>query len=409
MDERRCFVVLPRVLSLHGTKAVVSKLGLSNMGRNQSTLIIQDDVYDGSLHLDEVLLDAIPHAEKGAAAFAFATADGLSAIFDSDEFTKFCLDGHHFDLFLGIDSITNLKTLARARELSNKHNGLLNVRVYYDSRRRGIFHPKTTWFENPGGDGCVAFVGSGNLTHAGLQQNVEIFSWIEQDATAFATTLSTWNGWIAAASAAGNIHTVDAEIVEEKARENGLVRPQAKPTVSTEVGLSTTTALSVDEGGVIISAMPSQKTRGWGQFVMAKEYYTDYFGFSIGDDPDKIDHRILLKPVFENGETGPMVSAKGNISRTSHNYRLELAAARNVKVDAGARPVVVFVKTGERTYLYQVFGSNSKWTNDLLALARQSNDRLRKTENVKCRISVRKLMEAMPDLPLVNAIRRGDE
>jgi hypothetical protein len=142
---------------------------------------------------------------------------------------------------------------------------------------------------------------------------------------------------------------------------------------------------------------------------MAKEYYTDYFGFSIGDDPDKIDHRILLKPVFENGETGPMVSAKGNISRSSHNYRLELAAARNVKVDAGARPVVVFVKTGERTYLYQVFGSNSKWTNDLLALARQSNDRLRKTENVKCRISVRKLMEAMPDLPLVNAIRRGDE
>ena len=104
-----------------------------------------------------------------------------------------------------------------------------------------------------------------------------------------------------------------------------------------------------------------------------------------------------------------MVSAKRNISRSINNYRLELATDRNVKVDAGARPVVVFVKTGERTYLYQVFDSNSKWTNDLLALARQSNERLRKTENVKCRISVRKLMEAMPDLPLVNAIRRGDE
>ena len=321
------------------------------MVRSSSLVIIQDDVYAESLHLDEVLLDAIPHAKNGAAAFAFATADGLSAIFDSKEFAEFYANGHRFDLYLGVDSITNPKALAYAKRLSEKYNDCLNVRIYYDPSRRAIFHPKTTWFENSCGDGCVAFVGSGNLTHAGLQQNVEIFSWIEQDADTFATTLSSWNGWIAAASAAGNIHTVDAEIVKEKAKENNISHAQIKPSVKIEDAQPPATTMPVvDEDEVIISVMPSQKSRGWGQFAMAKEYYTDYFGFSIDDDPNKIvDHRILLRPVFENGEIGTMVSAKGSISRSSQNYRLELAAAREVTVDEGARPVVVFVKTGKRT------------------------------------------------------------
>lgn len=112
------------------------------MNRNSSTLVIQDDNYSGSLHLDELLLDAIPHAQKGAAAFAFATADGLSAIFDSEEFARYCANGHHFDLYLGIDSITDLRALERAKELIDKHDGRLNVRVYYDSTNRGIFHPR---------------------------------------------------------------------------------------------------------------------------------------------------------------------------------------------------------------------------------------------------------------------------
>lgn len=380
------------------------------MPHSSSTLIIQDDIYSGSLHLDEVLLDAIPHAEKGAAAFAFATADGLSAIFDSDEFTEYCSNGHHFDLYLGVDSITNLKTLACAKELSDKHNGRLNVRVYYNPARRGIFHPKTTWFKNSNGDGSIAFVGSGNLTHSGLQQNVEIFSWIEQDADSFATTLDSWNGWIEAASVAGNIHTVDDEIVTEKAKENGLFHPRPKSSGSAEAELPpTTTTPSIDEGGVIISTMPSQRTRGWSQFVMAKEYYKDYFGFSTDDESDKVNHRILLKPVFENGKMGTMVSARGNISHSSHNYRLELAAARKINVKAGDRPIVVFVRTGERTYLYQVFDSNSSWTEDLIALAKQSNSKLRKNENPKCRISFSKLKESLPDLPIIDASEKSDE
>lgn len=380
------------------------------MNRNSSTLVIQDDNYSGSLHLDELLLDAIPHAQKGAAAFAFATADGLSAIFDSEEFARYCANGHHFDLYLGIDSITDLRALERAKELIDKHDGRLNVRVYYDSTNKGIFHPKTTWFENNEGDGCIAFVGSGNLTHAGLQRNVEIFSWIEQDSESFKQTYNSWNGWIEAASASGKIHAIDDNVVEERARENG-ARFKATRNSGVTKALATLDddALGSDEKSVVISVMPSQRSRGWGQFAMAKEYYSDYFGFDLEGDQSKTGRRVLLKPVYEDGSFGPMVSARGNISQSSHNYRLELAAARRVHVNQGDRPVVVFAKTDDRTYLYQVFGSDSKWSSALVELARSSNNKLKGKENPKCRISMRRLIEAIPDLPVARAAGALDD
>ena len=86
---------------------------------NTSTLIIQDDVWDGSLHLDEVLLSAIPAAEGGAPAFAFVTKDGLNAVFGSEEFGEFCRAGHHFDLYIGVDSVTNDETLRFAKKLAS--------------------------------------------------------------------------------------------------------------------------------------------------------------------------------------------------------------------------------------------------------------------------------------------------
>ncbi len=75
----------------------------------------------------------------------------------------------------------------------------------------------------------------------------------------------------------------------------------------------------------------------------------------------------------------------------------------------GDRPVVVFAKTDDRTYLYQVFGSDSKWSSALVELARSSNNKLKGKENPKCRISMRRLIEAIPDLPVARAAGALDD
>ncbi len=374
-------------------------------------LVIQDDAYDGALHLDEVILSAITSAESGAAAFAFVTKDGLNAIFASEEFRKFCRQGYHFELYIGIDSITNAGTLSYAKQLSKDLGGRLIIKVYYDESSPNIFHAKTTWFRNSGGDGCVAFVGSGNLTIRGLQSNVEMFSWIEQDKASFAETMKTWNGWLEAAAQAGRIYDIDEPEILERAKANASRRGSwfGKPKPKGSVDAS---GFPAEGGNLVVSAIPSQRSRGWSQFNMVKDYYTGFFGFAIdesGPQPKPLgSRRILLQAVNEDGSLS-LAESRAGVVVGSSNYRVELEAARNVFVEQGKSPVAVFLKTGSRTYLYQVFGTDAAENEALVSFARANNPRLRSNALPKCRVDSRLLQNEMPDLPLFNVKSGSDE
>lgn len=378
---------------------------------NKSMLVIQDDVYAGTLHLDEVILSAITSAECGAAAFAFVTNDGLNAVFGSDEFRNYCKQGHHFELYVGIDSITNAGTLSYAKQLSRELGGRLIIKVYYDESSPNIFHAKTTWFRNPGGDGCVAFVGSGNLTMRGLQRNVEMFSWIEQDKMSFDETMRTWNGWLDAAAKAGRIYDIDEPAILERAQANarrrGAKSGSKKPEAARVKG-----GVGSADGNLVISTIPSQKTRGWSQFNMAKDFFTGFFGFEIdesGPQPKSSgSRRILLNSVNGDGTLNPTESRAGVVVGSS-NYRIELDAARGVHVEQGKFPVAVFLKTGPRSYLYQVFGTDAIENEALAMFARDNNPKLRATSHPKCRIDSRLLQNQMPDLAIFNVKPSFDE
>lgn len=386
------------------------------MPSNSSMLVIQDDVWSGSLHLDEVLLSAIPEAEDGAAAFAFATKDGLNAIFGSEEFLSYCQHGHHFDLYIGIDSVTTPKALEFAKSLSSRLKGKLNVWVYYDESPSSIFHAKTTWLRNQGGDGCIAFVGSGNLTRAGLQKNVEMFSWIEQDKGAFATTLNTWNGWVEAADKAGRLWEVDNETILARASQNIPTRSVDEPPSSG--GFSSETSIidrvPEDSGAVIISQMPKQSGRGWGQFVMTKSFFEDYFGIDL----DRKDgqwvvsstarrHRVLLREVHEDGTIGELESRAGNISRSSSNFRIELAGGHRLEENDDAKIFVVFVKIGAREYLYEINPDSSVWNRQLETFAEENRGAL--TGKPKCRVSLSTFAKAFQGYPLLKALEALSE
>lgn len=373
-------------------------------------LVIQDEIYEGSLHLDEVMLSAIPSAIKGAGSFAFATQNGINAIFNSNEFRDYCHAGNHFELILGIDSVTNDKALIYAKKLSDSLDGRLIVKVYYDESASSIFHPKTTWFANkPDINGGSMFVGSGNLTLNGLQNNVEMFSWIELDQLCLAETMSTWSKWLHRANAAHHIYAVDDPFILERANANSSPLKKGTKHVGDRTAFEETKQLLLsNDFNVIVSSIPRQTDRGWTQFAMKKEYYTGFFGFSTEDTPEAKDVRVLLRAVNSDSSLQLAESRTGNISRGSRNYRIELDGARNIEVANDDNPIVVIVKTGPREYLYEVFDSTSGLLGPLAKFAQRINPNLPKNQKPKCLTTVKSLRESFPDLPILNVKDDGD-
>ena len=379
------------------------------MSKNTAMLVIQDNCYKDALHLDEVLLSAIEGACKGSAAFAFATIDGLSAVFGSREFMDYCNKrGNHFELYLGVDSITDKRALDYARELMAQTSERLKVWVYYNKSSEGIFHPKATWLKNEGTEGgCLAFVGSGNLTRGGLQKNVEMFTWIEQDEDSFTVTMNTWLGWLASAKAAGYLYEVDDPEILERAERNVWRKKESK--AHDKVSEKSSELIVPTDGlSVIVSQMPKQSgknPRGWGQYAMKKEYYTDYFGFEILEKDGKVYstgmRRVLLYNVRKDKSVGSMESRRGNTSSGSNNYRLELEAGGEINNLQPRNPIVVFLKTGERTYLYQLFEDGDPLFDKLIDFAIVNNPKKPKTELPKCRVSAETLRQAFPDIQIL--------
>lgn len=372
------------------------------MSGTKAMLVIQDETYSDSLHLDEVLLSLIPSAECGAAAFAFATRDGLNAIFNSVEFKEFCRQGHHFELYIGIDDVTNDRTLEYAKQLSLEHSGRLTVKVYYRDDEQTIFHPKTTWFKSGGSpEGGTVLIGSGNLTLRGLQSNTEMFGWIDQDSEGFTETLRGWNRWIEEATKDGLIYRADDPAVIRRAKANKWRSGERIRIASPE---SHARLEPYDDKALMISAIPRQRSRGWTQFAMAKRFYDGYFGFEHeemdGRTIAKGSRRVLLHAVKEDGTFMPAESRRGNISGASRNFRMEIDGARNVVVDPGKNPMVVFVKTGQRDYVYQVVGTDSPYHEKLIDFARRHNSSLKKNEGPKCWCDVTPLREEMPELAI---------
>ena len=252
-----------------------------------------------------------------------------------------------------------------------------------------------------------------------------MFSWMEQDSENFRQTQATWVSWIYEAQNAGRIFDIDDPYVVSRAEENRLSwaersegstggseysREEDEPSVVDDV----IKPYSEEPRTVVVSAMPSQSSRGWGQFVMKREYYVDYFGFPLPTDSDAEGdqtpgaRRIILQPVNDDGTLGPAESRTGNISRRSRNFRLELDAGHAIQADKDHRPVVVFLMTDNRSYLYQLFESTSAYWQRLIDFAVASDSSGGTRQLPKCWVSAEDLRRAMPDIPILNARAHQD-
>lgn len=362
-------------------------------------LCIQDECFGESLHLDEVLLSSVPTASAGGAAFAFASSDGLNAIFGSNEFREY-YKYNKFTLVVGMDAVTNENSLARATELVKQSRGSLDVRVYLTDNPRSIFHPKFAWFKDQREGGSVSLVGSGNLTLQGLQTNVEAFSWESLSEQQIRQTMRTWENWLRAAESEGRLFEITDDKVLKRAERNSR-RRRIQPDNNARGREKEQKTHSPHALDVLISGIPKQTGRGWSQFNMKKEYFETYFGFDSEDTSKNIGRRILLQQVLGDGTVQPAESRPGVISSTSSNYRIELDGARDIPENLSGMPLVCFAKGGERYFRYQILLPEDALYAKTLRFADGQSASRPKNQLPKCLVGGDAVREALPELPLL--------
>lgn len=361
---------------------------------------IQDPSYKESMYLHESLLTACKDGVVGGGAYAFASQGGVELLFADEAFGRF-MDTGYFYLVVGMDDITNIKTLSALRDFEERYKGHLVVKAYVHNSRGSTFHPKYSWFKKQ--EGGLIVIGSGNLTQQGLRHNREAYTVVECDSKTIDGIVDEWNSWLAHSQpflfdvddslvlsiAAKNTTKTNAiarakqeiadkpESPEEAAlkdlfrsqpknlRKKGEAKAQKpKETPKEEDAQKARIVLPLSEeydeddaywtlnseSSVLVAEIPRSGNR-WKQVNFSKEIFEDFFGATCGENGA---YRVLLKSINSSGVMGD-TEVRPSVSVSSHNYRFELDAAAGIDYpDGGKRPIGVFAKVSERDFLYEL-------------------------------------------------------
>lgn len=335
-------------------------------------LYYQDLLYENSYSLHEALLSAANKSIMGGGTYAFITSEGLKLLFEDSMFVKFFSQDKKFKLIVGIDEVTNTKTLEKLKELSNKYIENFEVKVFLHKDKNSLYHPKISWFKTSENKG-ILIVGSGNLTASGLRKNREIFNVIKLEEEQMLKIENDWAEWLE--SNTENLKELSDEEVEQKAKENSFFyRKKVSIEGKKEVKIESTgeaepiieEALETDEeenieketwivysdkniNQLYITEIPRASTR-WNQVNFKKNAFTDYFGAKVESDEE---YRVLFREVSVTSELGE-VEVRPGVAVRSQNYRFELDAAKAKKYPQTGRPIGVFFKVATRMFIYTI-------------------------------------------------------
>lgn len=347
-----------------------------------TSLLITQTPGDAGGMLD-VLLNAASEAVAGGGIFAWTNAAGASALIDDNVFKEF-LDRGSFDLVVGVDSITDppaLYFLADRSETSSlETSAFLN-----DSP--GMFHPKLAWFLGPD-QHMTLIVGSANLTMGGLKNNWEAFSVVQLDpdeADALILQLAKWRE----DNEQRLRHVLDHEVLElaernaavNRAMRRGGSVPPEPPTPPSNVM------------EVLVAEIPKSGNR-WAQANFDRDNYVNFFGAVVGGT-----RRIFLQHVADDRTLGPLES-RPSVEVESQNYRFELEAARGRDYPETGRPIGVFIKTAEESFIYHLTMPGDPGYAELEEFLEGRATRQRETSMARVRATVGELKAAWPDSPL---------
>lgn len=386
-------------------------------------LYIQDPSFAGSKQLLDAILECCKSARSGAGAYAFVSADGIQLLIGDPEFRKF-LERGQFQLIIGMDEITNTRSLAAIRHFTDRYPKL-KVQAFLHNTSGSTFHPKFCWFDC-GGFGYV-IAGSGNLTQKGMQKNREAFELKEVSSDELEAVKEYWNAWLASVS--GFLLSLDHEAVVQRAEENtrrmqamqprrvrraagqhpagepGQPGQSVDPGAAPAAGEDTEPVYAYvdDELGswefdstspVLISEIPRGDNR-WNQANFDANTFRTYFESTPGVAGQMA---LILRDVRPDGSLGE-IRHRPPVSVASHNYRIELSVARGTAYPAKGRVLGVFVKLSSRTFLYSlIFPTDT----DYPALqARLDSIRRNINRLVRYQTTVQELQALAPSLPIL--------
>ena len=311
---------------------------------------------------------------------AFASYGGVSAL------TKYVLAGKakgmKIRVILGIDQKGTSK-----EALEEVLSWGVDARVYHTDTKN-IFHPKVYLFENE--DIFTLIVGSNNLTVPGLVQNVEC-SLLIKDILSNPVHKDFYNYWKSILRGSDkNLYSITKKLIDELFKR-GIISSESErvkrfddgrdvPTHGTKRFLfKRTTIQRLPAGfvpqrhvtvklatGGVKKGKPTEKSlyvgdevliaeigsgKRWKQVNFPVEIFENFFGANRGNNSYKIKWRNIAKDgSLGNVETRPAVSVK------SRNYRFEIKCAETEGPYPGedTRPIGLFIKMDERSFLYHV-------------------------------------------------------
>lgn len=302
------------------------------------TLHLQDPTASEGTYLFEEIVAAAKKAKHGRAMFAFASKDGVDALFEDPELVALLRRGT-FDVVVGIDAVTTRPALERLVAFSRSHRSL-RASVFWNETQH-LFHPKLCYFAGDRGD--ILIVGSGNLTSGGLQSHFEAFGLVTMTRREAVRTIRPWDDWLAAH--ASQLRSIDGEVLARAERNARRNRPDVEP----DVGGDALAQLKRNAGApVLIAEIPRSGDR-WAQVNFDIDTIRSYFKVEPGSTQRVFLERRLAGNQPCEREVRPCVD-----SGRSQNYRIEIAAARGLAYPSVARPVVVFLKTAPRVFRYQL-------------------------------------------------------
>ncbi|QAT42196.1 phospholipase D family protein [Aminipila luticellarii] len=301
---------------------------------------IQDPRYQNSRLLNEALLEACEYAVYGAGTYAFVSADGVHLLMKNQTFEKFITRGT-YHLIIGMDEITNIKTLAALKEYGRKFPNLRSD-AFIHHTAGSTFHPKYSWFKYETGGMLV--LGSGNLTARGLRKNTEAFVVQKLNEEEILSIETKWKDWVD--SSRECIKSLqDPEVILKASENAGLAVKNLK------------TAGWEDEKGVWTFGPDSEvfiaeirdhwkSTR----YKMDVDLPTGNFFFGLGFLPEK---EIVLKKVAARGNLEEIESKTMSFT-SDKKYRMEFTIQENEEKKIKGCPFTVFVRLAPRTFLYTI-------------------------------------------------------
>ena len=328
---------------------------------------IQDPQYPNSFLLHEALLNACKKSISGGGVYAFVTADGVNLLLDDKIFSGFIGKGK-YTLIVGMDDITSEKALSKLKDMKNKYGTNLEVHAFLHNTKGSTFHPKFSWFKT--NDGGTLILGSGNLTQKGLRKNREAFSVVEVDEAGISQIESEWKSWLAFNEKF--LREIDDTDVVEKAKDNAInskwirINKSKKKEKEDQINIEDVSTDVIEtpiytseeddawyfelQNKILFAEIPKSKDR-WKQANFDKNTFETFFGAKCGQNGE---YRVLLRNINKSGVMGE-VEIRPAVSVASQNYRFELDAASGLSYPENGRPIALFVKISERTFLYELF------------------------------------------------------